>query len=186
MSAMSRARPDTAIRGRQVIVRRYSVDDAPLLQDAVVESLDHLLPWMPWASLEPLKLSDRIKLIADWNDRWEDGEDFTFGVFEADRLVGGCGMHRRGVGQSGVAIGYWTRAGETGRGVATDAAACLVNAAFKMSAMEFVEVHNDVANIASARVPELLGFGLVAERAVEVEAPAEVGVEQVWRLDRPE
>jgi ribosomal-protein-serine acetyltransferase len=98
-------------------------------------------------------------------------------------LVGGCGLHRR-VGPSGLEIGYWNRAGETGRGIATEAVGCLIEAAFPMPVVEFVEVHHDVANTASGRIPERLGFTLMEEREDDVAAPAEVGIERVWRLDR--
>lgn len=138
---------------------------------------------MPWAGLEPLEPSDRERLIDKWAKQWERGEDFNFGVFRGDVLVGGCGLHKR-VEAHGLEIGYWTRASAVGQGVATEAANCLVQAAFSMSGIDFVEVHHDVANAASGRVPERLGFRLVDERADAVAAPAEIGTERVWRLDR--
>lgn len=171
------------VRGNRLVVRRYASGDAARLHEAIVQSVDHLRPWMPWASLEPLKLSDRRQLIARWIERWQAGEDFNFGVFEGRALVGGCGLHRR-AGPSGLEIGYWTRAGQTQRGLATEAAACMVEAAFSMPGVHFVEVHHDVSNVASRRVPERLGFTFVEEREDEAAAPAEVGVEQVWRLHR--
>jgi ribosomal-protein-serine acetyltransferase len=180
---MSIARPTAEIRGRRVVVRRYSLSDAVQLHEAIVDSVEHLVPWMPWAALEPLELSDRERLIADWLEQWISGEDFNFGVFRDERLVGGCGLHKR-VGDRGLEIGYWTRAPEIGRGFATEAAGCLLEAAFAMSDIDFVEVHHDVANAASGRVPERLGLRLVEERVDGVAAPAEIGTERVWRLDR--
>ena len=138
---------------------------------------------MPWAALEPRALPDREQLIGGWIERWDAAEDFNFGVFEGAALVGGCGLHRR-VGPNGLEIGYWTRAGETGRGIATEAARCLVAGAFSMPTVDMVEVHHDVANVASGRVPERSGFVLVAEREDGVDAPGEVGVERIWRLTR--
>ncbi|NQY57784.1 MAG: GNAT family N-acetyltransferase, partial [Ilumatobacteraceae bacterium] len=64
------------------------------------------------------------------------------------------------------------------------AAGCLVRAAFSMRGIEFVEARHDVANLASRRVPERLGFTFVGERAATVGAPAETGTDWVWRLDR--
>lgn len=183
MVTVSSARPPVEIVGRRVVVRRYSLGDAVDLHEAIVDSVQHLVPWMPWASLEPLGLSDRERLITDGLERWERGEDFNFGVFEDGTFVGGCGLHRR-VGPGGLEIGYWTRFGETGRGIATEAAECLVEAAFSMPAVEFVEVHHDVANQASGRIPQHLGFTLIEEREDGADAPAEAGVERVWRLDR--
>lgn len=177
------ARPPTTAFGERVVVRRYEMSDAAALHEAIVHSVDHLRPWMPWASFEPLALADREELIADWLERWDAAEDFNFGVFEGPTVVGGCGLHRR-VGPKGFEIGYWTRAGQTGRGIATESAGCLVEAAFTIPGIEFVEVHHDVANVASGRVPAKLGFQLVEEREDGATAPAEVGVERVWRLER--
>jgi RimJ/RimL family protein N-acetyltransferase len=157
--------------------------DAAQLHDAIVESIEHLIPWMPWASLEPLDLSDRQRLIADGLTRWNRGEDFNYGVFESAVLVGGCGLHRR-VGPAGLEIGYWTRVSAVRRGVASEAARCLVDGAFSMPDIDFVEVHHDIANVASGRIPERLGFRLVEERWDGIEASAEVGVERIWRLHR--
>jgi ribosomal-protein-serine acetyltransferase len=183
MFAVSSVRPPVEIAGSRISARRYELTDAPQLHEAIVQSVEHLLPWMPWAALEPLELTDRLALIAYWLERWENGEDFEFGVFEGKTLVGGCGLHRH-VGMTGFEIGYWTRAGETGRGIATDAAGCLIEAAFAIAAVDFVEVHHDVANVASGRIPLHLGFRLVEEREDAAAAPAEVGIERVWRLDR--
>jgi len=177
------ARPSVTIEGARVVVRRYELRDAAQLHEAIVRSIEHLRPWMPWVALEPLELTDREALIGGWITRWEEGEGFNFGVFERGTLVGGCGLNRR-VGPAGLEIGYWTRAGETGRGLATEAAGCLVEAAFAMPAVQFVEVHHDVANVASGRIPAHLGFRLIEEREDGPAAPGEAGIERVWRLDR--
>jgi RimJ/RimL family protein N-acetyltransferase len=177
-------RPPLEMCGPRVVVRRYSTSDAVDLHEAIGDSVEHLVPWMPWAALEPMAVADRHQLIAGWLEGWATGVDFNFGVFERERLVGGCGLHRR-IGPHRLEIGYWTRAGETGRGVATEAAGCLVAGAFTMADVEGVEIHHDAANVASSRVPERLGFTFIEARVDGVAAPAEVGVEWVWRLERP-
>ncbi len=53
-----------------------------------------------------------------------------------------------------------------------------------MTVVQFVVVHHDVANTASGRIPGRLGFTLMEKRADEAAAPAEVGIERLWRLDR--
>ncbi len=79
----------------RVVVRRYLLGDVVDLHEAIIDSVEHFVPWMPWAGLEPLGLCNRERLIADGLERWEQGEDFNFGVFENGTLVGGCGLHRR-------------------------------------------------------------------------------------------
>ncbi|NQY57750.1 MAG: GNAT family N-acetyltransferase, partial [Ilumatobacteraceae bacterium] len=84
-----------------MVVRRYASTNATQLQQAIIESVQHLAPWMPWAALEPLKLSDREELIAKWAEQWDRGEAFMFGVFRDEVLVGGCGLNKR-VGAHGL------------------------------------------------------------------------------------
>ena len=181
--AVSSDRPAAHVQGSRVLIRRHHPDDAAALHAAISDSVDHLRPWMPWAKLEPLQLSARQTLIAEWIERWDAGDDFNYAIVEAGTLVGGCGLHRR-VGPLGLEIGYWTRSNAIGRGVATDAARCLVKAAFDMAGIDCVEIHHDIANIASGRIPARLGFTLMDEHEDGIVAPGERGVERVWRLER--
>jgi RimJ/RimL family protein N-acetyltransferase len=159
-----------------VVVRPYTPDDAVALHEAILESVEHLRPWMPWAALEPLTLEQRIAWLQAGTD--------ALGIFVGDACVGGTGMHDRLGDAAGREIGYWVRAGWTGRGVATEAARQVVQRAFALAEVQFVEIHHDKANVASRRVPEKLGFTLVREVPDEIEAPAETGISCEWRLER--
>ena len=119
---------------------------------------------MPWAQFEPLEVTDREHLIDHWHKMWERGEDFNFGVFDGDTLVSGCGLHK-GFGDRVLAIGYWTRATAVRCGVATEVARCLIEAAFSIPTIEFVQIHHDVDNVVNSRIPERLGFYPVGEGA---------------------
>jgi RimJ/RimL family protein N-acetyltransferase len=180
----TRAHPPERLENGPVVLRRYELDDAELLHDAITASVEHLLGWMPWAALEPLSVPDRRELIVTWREQWDAGEEFNFATFASGELVGGCGMHRR-IGPGGLEIGYWTRAGCTGRGYATAAAGALTQAAFDLDRITHVEIHHDKANQASSRVPAKLGFVLVREVPDPPEAPAEVGISCEWRMKRP-
>ncbi len=77
------------------------------------------------------------------------------------------------------------RGDRTRQGIATDAARALVEAAFSVDGITHVEIHHDAANAASRRIPEKLGFTCIGRRPDDVVAPAEVGIDVIWRLDRP-
>jgi RimJ/RimL family protein N-acetyltransferase len=161
------------------------VSDAPELHAAIVESTDHLRPWMPWIAAEPLTVEDREILISSvFAKGWESESDFAYGMFMRGQLVGGCGLHRLDV-EDGLEIGYWVRVGRTGRGLATVATQMLCHAAFQMDGIAWVEIHHDRANIASGRIPAKLGFALVREVDDEITAPGEIGMSVQWRLERP-
>ena len=178
-------RPDDALYAGDLEIRRHRRSDAAALNSAILESIDHLKPWMPWADREPLTVEDREHLIVDvFGPGWDDETDFSYGLFLDGEVVGGCGLHRRTV-EGGLEIGYWTRAGHLGRGLATSAARELSAAAFRLGEITHVEIHHDKANVASGRVPAKLGFVLVREVRDEISAPGEVGLSCEWRLDRP-
>ena len=175
--------PAEELRAGDLVVRRYRVDDAGALHEAVVESVEHLRPWMAWIAQEPLAVEDRARLIQQWDESWTGGNDFPFGMFLGDTVVGGCGLHRRGL-EDGLEIGYWVRAGYTGRGFATAAARALTEAAFAMPGITHVEIHHDKANRASRRVPEKLGYELMREVEEAITAPATTGISCEWRMSR--
>ena len=101
-----------------------------------------------------------------------------YGLFTSTggAVIGGCGLHPR-VGPRAVELGYWLAAGCTGRGLASRAAAALTRVAFMNASIDHVEIRCDPRNVASARVPERLGYRIV-------DSPADAADLQVWRLDR--
>ncbi|HEX6417048.1 MAG TPA: GNAT family protein [Acidimicrobiales bacterium] len=165
-----------------LVVRRWRPEDVPRLHEAVIESLDHLRPWMPWVAKEPLSLRERGELVDGWQRLWDAG-DRMCGMFVGAEVVGGCGLHQR-IGPGGQEIGYWVRVGRTGRGYATGAARALTDMAFGMPRVTHTEIHHDVANLASGRVPAKLGYRHVEDVAHAVEAPGETGRQRIWRMRR--
>jgi RimJ/RimL family protein N-acetyltransferase len=92
-------------------------------------------------------------------------------------------LHQR-IGPGGQEIGYWVRTSHTRRGYATAAARALTDMAFTMPGVDRVEIHHDVANVASGRVPAKLGFTHVGDVRSPIEAPGETGTQSIWRVLR--
>ncbi|HYL71498.1 MAG TPA: GNAT family N-acetyltransferase, partial [Candidatus Dormibacteraeota bacterium] len=105
----------------ELVIRPWQLGDAPQLHRAVLESVDHLRPWVPFAAREPITLTERRANIAKWRLWWESGGDRLFGLFCGREVVGGCGLHRR-VGPGALEIGYWVHPRFVRRGFATAAA----------------------------------------------------------------
>lgn len=174
--------PET-ITTERLTLRWWEQSDAAVLTQAVEQSLDHLMPWMPWAAEEPMAPQDRRAMIGRWRSDAEAGGDATYGVFLDGRAIGGAGLHRRR-GPDALEIGYWIHADHLRRGYATEAARALTSVAFTMPGIEHVEIHHDRANVASRGVPRALGFRLVSECRDGRAAPDEVGIDCGWRADR--
>lgn len=160
-------------------LRRWTVDDADLLSEAITASIDHLKPWMWWAALEPASFALRIETLPKFTRDWEVGGDVMYGVFLGDTVVGGAGLHRRR-GPTTLEIGYWIHVDHTGRGYATELAAALTTAGLHQPGIDRIEIHHDQANLASRRVPERLRFHFFGYQPRNIRSPAEVGVDCTW------
>ena len=175
----------TRVECDELTIRRYERNDAAALVDAVTESLNDLLPWMPWAKFEPQTISQREDLISTWHDEWRQCSNFTMGIFYNDLCVGGTGLHLRGEPGS-LEIGYWVRSSHVGRGIAQRSSRALTTAAFCLPEVSVVQIAHDIANVRSQRVPQSLGFGVIRESERIPEAPGEVGRVRLWAITRDE
>ena len=143
----------------RLVIRCWEPADAPLLKAAIDASIEHLLPWMPWAAAEPTDIDTKIALIRRLRGQFDLGQDFTYGIFDREetQALGGTGLHTR-LGSDAREIGYWVRADRINRGVATEAAGALTRVVFEVDKLDRVEIHCDADNVRSAAVPRKLGF----------------------------
>ena len=165
----------------EVSIRLWQVTDAPVLAEAVTESIEHLRPFMPWVAQEPLTDEDRAQRITDSLAEWADGGDAFYAIWLADRAVGALGAHHR-IGPHGLEIGYWLRPEVEGRGIMTAAVRAVTAALLDLPGITRVEIRMDEANERSAAVPRRCGYRLVAREQRPVEAPAETGWGYAWRF----
>ncbi len=185
--------PASEIQTTRLLVRTWREGDVAEMHRAISESANHLKPFMPWAADEPKPIEarhDRLATVAAENTagiaaaiHGMRADDVVYGVFEGERLVGGCGLHWRST-RNVIEIGYWVGVGETNRGFATEIARALTVEAFRNPAIDFVEIHCDRNNRFSAGVPRRLGYALMAEYARERTAPGDCGVGLRFRVDR--
>jgi RimJ/RimL family protein N-acetyltransferase len=160
------------IETERLVIRCWTEDDAPLLREAIDVSLDHLRQWMPWAMDEPSSIEQTRERLRGFKAKFVAGEDFTVGVFNAaeSEVIGGSGLHPR-IGAGGLEIGYWIRVDRTRMGFATEAARALTEAGLSAPGIERIEIQCDPENGGSRRVPEKLGYRLIATRPGDKESP---------------
>ncbi len=176
----------TRIQSERLVIKHWTMSDTSALSQALIDSYEHLSPWMGWVDPDEAADLDSYRArIGRWYDEWEAGGDSYLGIFADGILVGACGLHRRGTPDS-LEIGYWIHAAHTRLGYATEAAAALTRAAFDLPDIERVEIHHDKANVASGRIPPRLGYEFVGEWPRDPVAPAEIGVECRWVMTRPD
>jgi len=115
---------------------------------------------LDWARHYPISVEQQAAVLRRFRGTFDLGQDFTYAVFDrgGTEVLGGCGLHPRGVGEGGREIGYWIAAQHTGQGLATEVAAALVRVAFELDGLRRVEIHCDPLNVPSVAVARKLGF----------------------------
>jgi len=199
------ASPPARVAAGPVVLRRVHADDAGAIAVAVGASLEHLRPWMPWATPEAADLRSQLVRVAEADELWESGSGFIYAIVAAGgggaagggaagpagagavrdpggEFVGTIGLHRR-LADGAVEIGYWITAARTRRGYATAAARAATRVAMALPGARRAEIHCDEANTASAGVPRKLCYRLDRVEAHEREAPGEVGRRLIWVWD---
>lgn len=151
--------PAYRIETERLVVRCYQPSDTRLLADSVIESVEHLKPWMPWAHDEPRPFEVRLHGVKRFRGRFDLQEDYVYGIFnpEETRLIGGTGLHTR-LGDRQLEIGYWIHKDFVNKGLVTESTAALVKVAFEVIHIHRIEIHCDPGNQASASIPRKLGF----------------------------
>jgi RimJ/RimL family protein N-acetyltransferase len=148
-------------RTERLLLRPGWAEDAPALAAAIAdEMIVRNLATAPW----PYSLRDAEAFLAQPRDPVLP----SFLIFERTdgepRLAGSCGLGRRPSGA--VELGYWIARPFWGRGIATEAAAALIEIARTLGFTR-LEGSHFLDNPASGRVLEKLGFeplGITAPR----------------------
>lgn len=143
-------------------LRRARVAHAQQLEEAVQDSLGELRAFMPWAHLARAVTEQHVRMVG-LEAKWDAGEEFVFHMFAPDdsgtlAFAGCLGFHPRCLNPRGLEIGYWTRTQFAGRGLCTRAVQCLIVLGFEHMGLERIQIGHDVANAASQRVIEKVGF----------------------------
>lgn len=146
----------------RLVLRRYRPEDAPLLKEAIDQSLERLRPWMPWARKEPTPLPQLTERLATFAANYDAGTEWVIGIFDREerRLLGGTGLHRRGPLHV-LEIGYWVRTGAEGQGYITEAVDAVRRLAGLVPGITHVRICCDPGNLRSAAVPGRLGFAFL-------------------------
>jgi ribosomal-protein-serine acetyltransferase len=171
--------PDV-LRTARLLLRPWRAPDATALRPVLEANTAHLGPWIPAHVATPVPLPALAERLAGFADDFAAERAFRYALLTPDgaRILGEADLFpRAGEGRvpltdaDHVELGYWLDAAVTGQGFATEATRALLDVAAMLPGMTHVEIRCDVANAASAAVPQRLGFRLSAVDAGD----------QVWR-----
>ena len=135
--------------------------DGPALNEAVLESLDELRPWLAWAIKAPSVEDTEINVRKGYT-RFLNREDLWLLIFlkGTNTCVGGSGLHRIDWEIPKFEIGYWLRTRYVGQGYMTEAIVGVTNFAFDMLDAKRVEIRCDALNERSSSIAKRLNFPL--------------------------
>jgi ribosomal-protein-serine acetyltransferase len=122
---------------------------------ATLESINELIPWMPW-SHKGYSIEETRKYVEEHAGGWQVGVAYEFAITDAKtgRYLGGCGINHVNASDNFANLGYWVRTSQTGKGIATTAALLLVKFGIEVLNLNRIEIVIAVENKASQRVAE--------------------------------
>jgi RimJ/RimL family protein N-acetyltransferase len=177
--------PPEELRGEIVTLRRYRLTDRDALKAAIAASLESLRDWMPWAQAPPTDASVATFLVPAVEQFGGDAAaNYAITLRDSGHFAGGCSLMPR-VGPSALEIGYWVHSDHHRRGIATESARLLTNAAFGSPGVRRVEIHCDQGNAASAGVARGLGYRLDRVQDGPADAAGTTGRMMIWITERP-
>lgn len=142
------------------MLRRFARKDADAILEAVQASLPDLAKWLPWAHVNYTK-DDAAAYIRDSTQSWKEGRAHDYAIRSPNapgRHLGNMSIwHVSRLGKVGE-IGYWVRTDATSNGIATEAAAAMIDLGFNTLGMHKITLRIAVGNEASDRVAQKLGF----------------------------
>src|SRR5256714_12642203 len=147
------------LTGDSIVARTYRQGDAPLLYEAVRESIAEVSAWLPWCH-ENYSIEESREFVASRRTALDAGEHYSFAVFSKDdprRLLGGVGLNFINRVHEFGNLGYWARTSAAGQGITSKAARLIAQFGFEQLGLQRIEILAAVPNIASQRVAEKIG-----------------------------
>jgi RimJ/RimL family protein N-acetyltransferase len=168
------------LRTARLLLRPWTAADATQLQPVLAANVAHLTPWIPRHVAMPAPLPELSARLTGFAEDFAAGRSYRYALLSPDgtQVHGEASLFPRAAAgrvmlpdADHVELGYWLDAASTGQGLATEATSALLAVAITLPGMTHAEIRCDAANVASAAVPQRLGFHLAT-------ADAEG---QVWR-----
>lgn len=152
--------PD-AFESERLTIRVPRAGDGAGVNTAIVESLDTLRPWMPWAQTAPTVEQSETNCRTAWA-RFLLREDITLRLYlkGTDTVIGSSGLHRMDWSVPRFDIGYWVGRRYEGQGFATEAVRAIAEFAIHRLQARRLQIEVDDRNERSWRVADRCGFTL--------------------------
>ena len=159
---------DYQLSNGTILIRPYQMDDARPCFEAIVESMDELMPWMFWCNAD-ISFPEIEGWVESRLGAWLDDTSYEFAIVDSHQgtFVGNCGLVHVDLQNKRAELGYWIRTSQARKGFATQASMLALEFAFDVLQLNRVEIIVETKNMNSQRVAEKLGAkkeGLMRQR----------------------
>ena len=149
----------------RLILQTPKIGDGKMVNEAVIESIEELRPFMPWAKKAPsIHDTEEFVRLAATNWILKKNEEPYLPLFIFDKkthhFIGSTGFHHFDWKNGCIEIGYWLRTTYTGQGLMTEAVNALTQYAFTALNMKRVVITCTIDNVKSKKIPDNLGYTL--------------------------
>lgn len=141
-----------------IYIDKYTENDIDELYTVVLDSAEHLRPWMPWLHSNYTLDDTRIwveKCIEDWSQCV--AYRYLIRSSDSGEIVGSVGLERIVHAHKIAELGYWVASKAINRGVATAAGKLALYQAFKVHSINRIEINVLTNNVSSNKVAVKLG-----------------------------
>ena len=138
-------------------LRAFREDDADQVFYSVIHNLEHLKPFMRWATPE-YSVESAKEFIENSLNSAETRKSLSLGIFDRGEFIGSVGFVKFDWTVRKTEIGYWIDKEEEGKGIVSAACRVLIDYAIDELRMNRVEIRCSSENKRSAAIPERFGF----------------------------
>ena len=147
------------IKTNRLLIKPRFNGEGKIIYNSVMENLEHLKPWMPWAhQLQSPESSEEMCINAI--KAFEDKSDFVLSIYDLKglELIGSTGIHKPNWKVPSFMLGYWIGKKFEGQGFVTEAVNALTLYCIEQLKAKRVYITCDSKNFRSIAVVERLGF----------------------------
>jgi len=159
---------DYQLSNGTILIRPHQMDDAEACFEAIIESMDELMPWMFWCHAD-LAYPEIENWVESRPKAWLDDTAYEFAIIDGHQgtFIGNCGLVHVDLQNRMAELGYWIRTSQTRKGFATQASKLALKFAFEILHLNRIEIIVETRNTISQKVAEKLGVkkeGLMRQR----------------------
>jgi len=133
----------------------------------VLENLDQLKLWMPWAT-DAYSIDSAREFIKHNLTEYAENGSFSASIIWEEKFVGGIGFHNLDLKNKSAHISYWLAKDAQGKGIMTRCCRILFDYLFNEVGLNRIQINCNIENAKSRAIPERLGFQLEGiQRQVE-------------------